>query len=85
MLTRLTVVIIFQYKDMSNHYVVHLRLMLYVISILIKNKKKLKEKEGRIDLEVLSDHSADFLESLPAQWDLQSKLWPRSVSLSGNS
>ena len=50
-----------------------------------KNKKKIKEKEGRIDLEVLSDHSAEFLESLPAQWDLQSKLWPRSVSLSGNS
>ena len=49
-----------------------------------KKLKKLKEKEGRIGLEALSDHSADFLESLPAQWDLQRKLWPRSVSFSGN-
>ena len=34
---------------MSNHYVVHLRLMLYVISILIKNKSdKWKQKIKKI-------------------------------------
>ena len=44
-------VIIFQYIDMSDHCVIHLKLMLYVIYILIKNKSdKWKQKIKKLQI-----------------------------------